>query len=98
VSPGTSELLLLNLALRRNRGVLRLTLSIRLFQQDSISILIDNRHLPNRKYAKALGGLTKLGNKFKHIPSQIMCVRFILLCLYVAMLCVLVAVVVSSYP
>jgi hypothetical protein len=54
--------------------VLRLILSIGLFKQDSILILIDNNNLPNKHYENALGGLTKLGNGFKQILSQIMCV------------------------
>jgi hypothetical protein len=76
VCPGTSELFLLKPALRRNRGVLRFILSIGMFKQDSISILIDKSYLLNKHYENALGGLTKLRNIFKQIFSQIMCVFF----------------------
>lgn len=87
MSPGTSELFLLKSALRRNRSVLRLILSIGLFEQDSISMLIDNSHLPNKHYKNTLGGLTNLRNRFKQILSQIMSVCVYFLCLYVGMLC-----------
>jgi hypothetical protein len=47
-------------------------MSIGLFKQDSTSILIDSSHLPNKHYENALGGMTKLRNRFKQILSQIM--------------------------
>lgn len=95
MSPGTSELFLLKSALRRNRSVLRLILSIGLFEQDSISMLIDNSHLPNKHYKNTLGGLTNLRNRFKQILSQ-MCV--FIFCVYTWVCCVPLVVVDSFNP
>lgn len=100
MSPGTSELFLLKSALRPNRVVLMLILSIGLFEQDSISMLIDNGHLPNKHYENALGGLAKLRNRFKQILSQITCVCVCVLfyCVYTWVCCVPLVVVVSFNP